>query len=1136
MVEETQVEVHEKVISVEESSPAADAAEHSENEAVSDNENAHVAEAIEASEAEMTKADENEDVPDDKSEYEECSIVEKQPETYFFDSMSEYSALADTPGSAESKDKDLDGKAEDDKGGEGGEKEEEESVVMVEMEHGLSSDEADAQSEHAPEAMETFETSTDSSSETEGTPAAEPRQEPSDASPAPEARVEEDAVEASEAKEEAPVQASKASDAADAAEAPAAKEGAEAKEEVADEPALEHDKPSEIFCADASVTTEVTEADACGHTLLDCEAKREEQETIPEFPAKECSDDSAASSGTEQHEAEGDEDDHVPATESVTRPGLGSAVIMELAGASERSDEPETLSGNSCDGATNETKVEEPSAEASVTSESPDVTVKAESQAEEMAAEPTEEVIAESSVKTESLAEATEAGVTAEQDSAGPVEALAADVPVKSKSLVEAVTAESKADEPAAEPVEDPSADVSAKSEEPFDAVVDAVRMEGATAELSEKPVAEASETPSAVIEAEKPAADPVEEPATESKVKSEPPVEAVVAETEEPAAEPVQEAAAEASVKPESPADAGENKSRAHLAADVVNVDSEFNAQGGEAVCEPTSSDEVVECGSVTEEASLQLTVKSDSPAEKQEATSMSTASEQETEPDSSPEEQLADVPPATYNKTAEPDMCKSGAEESVLEETVTKTESEPVPVSTLSVAVYSNATDADIEVVQDVSVELKSVVEVAQASKSCDGPVEIENPVLEESVVPEKEKKPTKDKAPFEIQEVSVAAEKTPTECKPTAISSKLLSKVSDAKALARILFPLEEGLRCKQKPDDIKPWIALALTLDGRDKITKVFEYVARFLAWFLSGTGQGKRFAALKASLTKSRKAFRLGRSMMEYHRFQSSGMYEALSWHLLRSLGRGEKTPEPPSVIRKASSNIAWSPSAFKDIVDAVSDPKRLYHSMSSLAMEHMYRPIASKLVDYASDKPTESKTPLVVLVGTSLKMLGLFGYWTADNLAYLLSSGLFDNYKKAPMERAAARKSWSEGASRLANRSYFMGSVAGLVINMRSYIEGCRKMKAIKDNVEKAHGEELTANAKALEEAKEKQFSLAMALMKSCCDVIVFSNNPGVDYWAKRRGRPLNEGIHCFCAMLSASTVLYDNFPNADKK
>ena len=57
-------------------------------------------------------------------------------------------------------------------------------------------------------------------------------------------------------------------------------------------------------------------------------------------------------------------------------------------------------------------------------------------------------------------------------------------------------------------------------------------------------------------------------------------------------------------------------------------------------------------------------------------------------------------------------------------------------------------------------------------------------------------------------------------------------------------------------------------------------------------------------------------------------------------------------------------------------------------------------------------------------------------------------------------------------------------------------------------------------------------FVFIILSMQSCVDVMVFSNNPGIDLHLKLRGKKNHEGLHCLCGLISASTVLYDSFPN----
>jgi hypothetical protein len=44
---------------------------------------------------------------------------------------------------------------------------------------------------------------------------------------------------------------------------------------------------------------------------------------------------------------------------------------------------------------------------------------------------------------------------------------------------------------------------------------------------------------------------------------------------------------------------------------------------------------------------------------------------------------------------------------------------------------------------------------------------------------------------------------------------------------------------------------------------------------------------------------------------------------------------------------------------------------------------------------------------------------------------------------------------------------------------------------------------------------------------------LVFSNNPGIDLWQQQIGHKMHEGFHCLFGLISASAVLYNNYPAA---
>jgi Peroxisomal biogenesis factor 11 (PEX11) len=374
---------------------------------------------------------------------------------------------------------------------------------------------------------------------------------------------------------------------------------------------------------------------------------------------------------------------------------------------------------------------------------------------------------------------------------------------------------------------------------------------------------------------------------------------------------------------------------------------------------------------------------------------------------------------------------------------------------------------------------------------------------------------------------------------------------------------------GLQHKASPWQIENWIALSLTLDGRDKITKTLQYVSRLAAWWFVAYGaksiyaknQSQRFTALYKALSESRKAFRLGRSITEAHKIASMGLVGLWCWHLKRYIDRlegkiesedddGGKSQPPKPIVRRASSNIGWGPMTLEENDGTLTgSTRKLVRTVSSMAYRTVYRPMISRMSStLAAAAP--SKTPSAewwMATGSALKMLGLLGFWMGDNVNFLTSNGAMDNYRLSPDERAARRKRWQTLASEKANQAYFVGAIAGLVTNAYAYHRFRKdELAKAKKDYQEAHQhttenhvldkEEQELALKQLKKLQEKQFSLFLALLKSCVDVTVFSNNPGIDLHQKFRGKKNHEGLHCLCGLISAGTVLYNNFPDAVKK
>ena len=172
-----------------------------------------------------------------------------------------------------------------------------------------------------------------------------------------------------------------------------------------------------------------------------------------------------------------------------------------------------------------------------------------------------------------------------------------------------------------------------------------------------------------------------------------------------------------------------------------------------------------------------------------------------------------------------------------------------------------------------------------------------------------------------------------------------------------------------------------------------------------------------------------------------------------------------------------------------------------------------------------------------------------------DNLSFLTSSGFLDPITTTTTSSSSngggdskssittLRTKRKKRASEYAARCYFMGGLAGLYVNLRSFwihrngplMEARRKCLDESSTTRNDGGDDVSSSAQTtLKKTEQKHFELFLALLKSICDVAVFSNNPGVDLHLKLRGKKNHEGLHCLCGLISAGTVLYNNFPNAE--
>ncbi|GMH75213.1 hypothetical protein TL16_g06688 [Triparma laevis f. inornata] len=252
----------------------------------------------------------------------------------------------------------------------------------------------------------------------------------------------------------------------------------------------------------------------------------------------------------------------------------------------------------------------------------------------------------------------------------------------------------------------------------------------------------------------------------------------------------------------------------------------------------------------------------------------------------------------------------------------------------------------------------------------------------------------------------------------------------------------------------PPSIQSFVTLSLTLDGRDKITKVIAYLSRLLAyWYITqgNTEESLRWSGLKTALQMSRKPFRFFKYLNEYLKFKKLVARPTLSEEGGRE---GEEVVE-------------------------VKDKNAL---------------------------------PLYKKVGMGGKIIGLAGFWAADNISFLTKGSKFIYPKDADKRTVLAKKAYDFGA-----RLYFFGAVCHLM-------QGLEDVRRALMDLDKSKNSE--------EEYKSKQLKLTgcmVGLFKALCDVTVFGNN--IRLFEKITGKKLNEGMASLAGLGSAMTVIFNNYP-----
>ncbi len=156
-------------------------------------------------------------------------------------------------------------------------------------------------------------------------------------------------------------------------------------------------------------------------------------------------------------------------------------------------------------------------------------------------------------------------------------------------------------------------------------------------------------------------------------------------------------------------------------------------------------------------------------------------------------------------------------------------------------------------------------------------------------------------------------------------------------------------------------------------------------------------------------------------------------------------------PGMPILPSRMSSNIGWGPSTTTATEEGTPEkhhrppPARTVSEMG----RQMYRPYptesSASFGSYQQLKGTSTlatqtpATPAWKLIGGTLKLFGLMGFWAFDNISFLTTSGFLDPITTDATTTTAIRTKRKQRASEYAARCYFMGCLAGLYVNLRSF-------------------------------------------------------------------------------------------------
>jgi len=170
-------------------------------------------------------------------------------------------------------------------------------------------------------------------------------------------------------------------------------------------------------------------------------------------------------------------------------------------------------------------------------------------------------------------------------------------------------------------------------------------------------------------------------------------------------------------------------------------------------------------------------------------------------------------------------------------------------------------------------------------------------------------------------------------------------------------------------------------------------------------------------------------------------------------------------------------------------------------------------------IDKLNETLKEKNVPAWLLLFKVLKHVGIGTFWVYDNFLFLNEVSL------SPVEPSTA--------SLCTARGWFLSNLCGLITFSAEMHKAYSKRMLLAERLATEQDRDQRALLEdEMQKFSVKQFNSFLMLVKTCCDITVSGNMPGLDIPKKLLGEKLSDGVVGILGMVSGSIICFNNWPN----